>query len=109
MRYCKKKAEINCEFAVLDAAPKMKASSRKKLLVLFIGETARAQNFSLNGYEKETNPLLKKQDIVYFSDVTSCGTITAVSLPCMFSAYELSRKWTLHPTAAKAPSPLNNI
>lgn len=109
MRYCKKKAEINREFAVLDAAPKMKASSRKKLLVLFIGETARAQNFSLNGYEKETNPLLKKQDIVYFSDVTSCGTITAVSLPCMFSAYELSRKWTLHPTAAKAPSPLNNI
>ena len=54
MRYCKKKAEINCEFAVLDAAPKMKASSRKKLLGLFIGETARAQNFSLNGYEKET-------------------------------------------------------
>ena len=90
IRYCKKKAETNREFAVLDAAPKMKASSRKKLLVLFIGETARAQNFSLNGYEKETNPLLKKQDIVYFSDVASCGTMTAVSLPCMFSAYNRS-------------------
>lgn len=66
VRYCKKKAETNRTFAVLDAAPKIKNSSRKKLLVLFIGETARAQNFSLNGYKKETNPLLKKQDIVYF-------------------------------------------
>lgn len=41
-------------------------------------------------YYKETNPLLQKQDIVYFSNVASCGTMTAVSLPCMFSAY--SRK-----------------
>lgn len=38
-------------------------------------------------YYKETNPLLQKQDIVYFSNVASCGTMTAVSLPCMFSAY----------------------
>lgn len=87
VRYCKKKAETNHEFAVLDAAPQLKNNSKNKLFVLFIGETARAQNFSLNGYEKETNPLLKKQDIVYFSDVASCGTMTAVSLPCMFSAY----------------------
>ncbi len=87
VRYCKKKAETNRTFAILDAAPKMNSSDRKKLLVLFIGETARAQNFSLNGYEKETNPLLKQQDIIYFPDVSSCGTMTAVSLPCMFSAY----------------------
>lgn len=90
VRYCKKKAETKREFAILDANPKVKISGRKKLLVLFIGETARAQNFSLNGYYKETNPLLQKQDIVYFSNVASCGTMTAVSLPCMFSAY--SRK-----------------
>ena len=90
VRYCKKKAETKREFAILDANPKVKISGRKKLLVLFIGETARAQNFSLNGYYKETNPLLQKQDIVYFSNVASCGTMTAVSLPCMFSVY--SRK-----------------
>lgn len=87
IRYCQKKAQTNRTFVILDNAPKMKNKDKKKLLVLFIGETARAQNFSLNGYEKETNPLLKKQDIVYFSDVSSCGTMTAVSLPCMFSAY----------------------
>ncbi|MDR0770473.1 MAG: phosphoethanolamine--lipid A transferase [Burkholderiales bacterium] len=55
------------------------------LLVLVVGETARAKNFSLYGYEKETNPLLKKQDIIPFAQMTSCGTSTAISLPCMFS------------------------
>ena len=55
------------------------------VLVLILGETARAKNFSLYGYEKETNPLLKKQDIIHFDEVASCGTATAVSVPCMFS------------------------
>ncbi|EPG34516.1 phosphoethanolamine transferase [Acinetobacter colistiniresistens] len=56
-----------------------------KLMVLVVGETARAENFSLNGYSKETNPKLAKQDIINFSQVSSCGTATAVSVPCMFS------------------------
>jgi len=55
------------------------------VLVIVLGETARAKNFSLYGYEKETNPLLKKQDIIRFDEVASCGTDTAVSVPCMFS------------------------
>lgn len=55
------------------------------VLVLVVGETARAADFSLNGHERETNPLLQREDIINFSNVTSCGTATAVSLPCMFS------------------------
>ena len=55
------------------------------VLVIMLGEAARAKNFSLYGYEKETNPLLKKQDIIHFSEVTSCGTATAISVPCIFS------------------------
>jgi lipid A ethanolaminephosphotransferase len=55
------------------------------VLVFVVGETARAANFSLNGYGKETNPLLTKQDVVNFSKTVSCGTATAVSVPCMFS------------------------
>ena len=42
-----------------------------------VGETACADHFSLNGYERETNPELKKQDIVNFGNVHSCGTSTA--------------------------------
>ncbi|TCM65201.1 lipid A ethanolaminephosphotransferase [Acinetobacter calcoaceticus] len=57
-----------------------------KLMVLVVGETARAESFSLNGYAKDTNPELSKQaDIINYSNVSSCGTATAVSLPCMFS------------------------
>ncbi|ENW04568.1 phosphoethanolamine transferase [Acinetobacter beijerinckii] len=64
---------------------KAKNAKRPKLMVLVVGETARAENFSLNGYEKNTNPKLAKQDILNFSQVSSCGTATAVSVPCMFS------------------------
>ncbi|MDO7538552.1 phosphoethanolamine transferase [Acinetobacter nosocomialis] len=56
-----------------------------KLMLLVVGETARAESFSLNGYAKNTNPELSKQDILNFSQVSSCGTATAVSVPCMFS------------------------
>jgi lipid A ethanolaminephosphotransferase len=62
------------------------AASRTELMVLVVGETARADRFSLNGYLRETNPLLAKQDVVSLGNVSSCGTSTGVSLPCMFSA-----------------------
>jgi lipid A ethanolaminephosphotransferase len=58
-----------------------------KLTVVVVGETARAQNFSLGGYGRETNPLLAQEHVLYFENVSSCGTSTAVSLPCMFSRY----------------------
>jgi lipid A ethanolaminephosphotransferase len=55
------------------------------LIVLVAGETARAQNWSLGGYGRDTNPELAKRDITYFTNTSSCGTATAVSLPCLFS------------------------
>jgi lipid A ethanolaminephosphotransferase len=58
-----------------------------RVLVLVVGETARAANFSLLGYARETNPELAKAGVTAFSDVTSCGTSTEVSVPCMFSPY----------------------
>lgn len=64
-----------------------KEDEPKELIILVVGEAARADRFSLNGYEKETNPLLKKEDIINFSDVHSCGTSTADSVPCMFSLF----------------------
>lgn len=56
-----------------------------KLMVLVVGETARAESFSLNGYTKKTNPELSKLNIINYANVSSCGTATAVSVPCMFS------------------------
>ncbi len=62
---------------------------RPPLLVLVIGETARAQNFGLNGYLRNTTPALSRRqargDLVNFGRVSACGTSTLVSLPCLFS------------------------
>lgn len=56
----------------------------RELIVLVVGETARADHFSLNGYAQKTNPRLEKEKIINFSNVWSCGTSTAVSVPCLF-------------------------
>lgn len=61
-------------------------TQKKSIFIMVVGETARSMNFSLNGYEKETNPYLSKVDnVLSFRDVASCGTATAISVPCMFS------------------------
>ena len=67
-----------------------KTNRPHKLVIMVIGETARADHFSLNGYERKTNPLLEKERLVNFSHFSSCGTSTAVSVPCMFSIYTKS-------------------
>jgi len=61
------------------------ATNTRMALVYVIGETARAEQFSLNGYHRDTNPQLRKQNVISFTDVESCGTDTADSLPGMFS------------------------
>jgi len=60
--------------------------TRKSLTVLVVGESARAENFGILGYNRDTTPELKKErGLLTFTDVHSCGTETAVSVPCMFS------------------------
>lgn len=61
--------------------------SERELVILVIGETARADRFSLNGYERQTNPLLSQENVINLSNVHSCGTTTAISVPCMFSIF----------------------
>lgn len=73
----------------LDARPVPRGDgARPPLVVLMVGETARADRFALNGYGRPTNPELSKvPGLLSFRDATSCGTSTAESLPCMFSAF----------------------
>lgn len=59
----------------------------RKLIILVVGEAVRADHFSLNGYGRETTPLLKQEGVINFPQFTSSGTETAVSVPCMFSCY----------------------
>lgn len=57
---------------------------KPRVMLVVVGETARAANFSLNGYERPTNPELAKRDVINYPQASSCGTATAVSVPCMF-------------------------
>ncbi|EJM05154.1 MULTISPECIES: phosphoethanolamine transferase [unclassified Pseudomonas] len=66
--------------------PDLKLQPRKSLTVLVVGESARAENFGILGYNRDTTPQLDKEaGLIAFTDVHSCGTETAVSVPCMFS------------------------
>ncbi|MGF1688292.1 phosphoethanolamine--lipid A transferase [Photobacterium japonica] len=62
-----------------------KQASKPTLLVFVLGETARVYNYQYHGYDKPTNQHTAPDNPIFFQNVTSCGTATAVSVPCMFS------------------------
>ncbi len=71
----------------LDAkkGPLINAEKKKTLVIFVLGETGRAEDFLLGGYARETNPKLKQDNVIYYPYASSCGTETAISVPCMFS------------------------
>lgn len=71
----------------LDAQPGPSWAARRKplVVVMVVGETARAANWGLSGYARQTTPQLAQLPVVNFRQVTSCGTNTEVSVPCMFA------------------------
>jgi len=82
---------IEFKHIALDAHTRIE-HNKPDLLVIVVGETARADHFSVNGYKRKTTPRLEKRlaqpltgKLINFSNVWSCGTATAVSVPCMFS------------------------
>jgi lipid A ethanolaminephosphotransferase len=60
-------------------------AGKPALIVLVMGETARADRFSFNGYERDTNRYTRPHDVINFPKVVACGTSTAESVPCIFS------------------------
>ncbi|MEI8592989.1 phosphoethanolamine transferase [Photobacterium sp. Hal280] len=68
-----------------DAKLTPSANNKETLFVVVLGETARSMNFHYNGYQRNTNPYTADMGLISFQQVSSCGTATAVSVPCMFS------------------------
>ena len=90
-KYISKSYEITPRFHEVGKDAKtvhVEADEKKELIILVVGEAARADRFSLNGYDKKTNPLLEKEELINFSNMYSCGTSTAYSVPCMFSLFD---------------------
>jgi len=57
-----------------------------ELIIMVVGETARSDRFSLNGYQRNTNPALVLENrLISYTHISACGTSTAISVPCMFA------------------------
>ncbi|PSU24801.1 phosphoethanolamine transferase [Photobacterium phosphoreum] len=69
----------------LDATLPATKNNKPTLFVMVLGETARTYDYAYNGYKRDTNPYTKNEGIISFRNVQSCGTYTALSVPCMFS------------------------
>jgi lipid A ethanolaminephosphotransferase len=79
-------AAAQAEHVVLgDDAALPPGDGHRELVIMVVGETVRADHWGLNGYARDTTPLLRKANVLNFPDFWSCGTSTAVSVPCMFS------------------------
>jgi len=77
------KTKLHFKHIGLDA--KIQKHKIPKLIIMVVGEALRADHMSLNGYTKDTNSFLSKDDVLNFSNFYSCATSTAQSVPCMFS------------------------
>lgn len=71
--------------------------STKSVVVLVIGESARSQNFSLYGYEQNTNPLLSQVPNLYHFNATSCATYTTAGLKCILEHTNTSDLYEILP------------
>jgi glucan phosphoethanolaminetransferase (alkaline phosphatase superfamily) len=55
-------------------------------VVLIIGESARAKNFAIDGYKRNTTPhLIQQNNLLSFNDVKPCSNLTRLSVTCMLS------------------------
>lgn len=72
-------------------------NKEKSVVILVIGESGRSQNFSLYGYEKETNPLLSKTDNVFHFNANSCATYTTAALKCILEHQNTNKLYEILP------------
>jgi lipid A ethanolaminephosphotransferase len=86
--------ELKIEKQIVDAKamirhPNNSQHTKPVALIVVIGETARASSFELNDAAKLEQPVnfIQREDLIYFKNFWSCGTNTALSVPCMFSVF----------------------
>lgn len=83
----KQAAPVSTELVqVAPGAARPVGDADRELIIMVVGETARRDHFSLNGYARNTNPELAQiSNLVSYQQVAACGTSTAISVPCMFA------------------------
>lgn len=90
--------QINLPDAVFEPA----TPARKQIVVLIIGEAARADSFSLYGYGRDTNPFTSEQGIIALPVGQSCASNTISSTACILT--HEGRKAASHTAYEPLPS-----
>lgn len=68
-------------------ASSLRSENLREIHVMVIGETSRANNWGLNGYCRNTTPLLaNREDVVFFDDVMTESNTTHKSVPMLMSS-----------------------
>lgn len=85
-RYYNREALDEREQVLLpDAAFETDSPKRKMVVVLVMGEAARAANFARYGYDKDTNPFTAKTSLTALPAGLSCATNTISSTACILT------------------------
>lgn len=92
--YHKKHKENEKQILLPNATVK---NDEKAIFVLVIGESARSQNFSLYGYERNTNPLLSKTEDLHWFKSESCATYTTAGVKCILEHKNTSELYEILP------------
>ena len=74
--------------------------NEKTVVVLVIGESARKANFQLYGYQRDTNPLLSKQEGLKVFQATSCATYTTAGVKAILEPKNSDDLYELLPNYA---------
>ncbi|XLZ68251.1 phosphoethanolamine transferase [Massilia sp. SR12] len=83
-RYLSELNERSASFSF--GARQLDGTAQPEIVVMVLGESSRYDRWSLNGYSRETNPLLGKEgNLVALSDVITSVSATRLSVPVIIS------------------------
>ncbi|GAB4413158.1 MAG: phosphoethanolamine--lipid A transferase EptA [Sideroxydans sp.] len=89
-RFQAEKAMQSRQLTLLPPAHATAGHARKTVVVLVIGESARAANFSLYGYARDTNPELRAAGAIALPGARACSTYTTASVQCLLAHVDTS-------------------
>jgi len=88
LQYQKERKIISTEKKDISQGASCQADSL--IVVLILGESTRADHLKLNGYQRNTNPLLQNEDVISFPRIYSEWTHTNKSVPLILTRADSS-------------------
>ncbi|MBT4922744.1 MAG: phosphoethanolamine transferase [Rickettsiales bacterium] len=100
VKYTASKLNLSTRYDVANLESKVLPGNEDLIVVLVIGESARADKFHINGYERETTPNLEKiRNLINFPNVRSCSNLSIESKPCLLTRAEYHNRKEVRETS----------